>query len=62
MRTLLVSTLLLCLVASIYSQAVPDAPNAQQLQCINEASTAQALDIANDCANADISNVRNVYN
>ena len=57
MRTLLVAALLLSLVASIYSQAVPDAPTADQLQCITDASTAQALDIVNDCGNTDLADV-----
>ena len=61
MRTLLVAALLLSLVASIYSQAVP-VPTSEQLQCITDASTAQALDIANDCGSADLSNVRMYHN
>ena len=56
MRTLLVASLfLLSLVASIYSQAPP---TADQLQCITDASTAQALDIVNDCGSDDLSDVR----
>ena len=58
MKTLLVATLLLSLVASIYSQTVPDPPTQGQLQCITDASTAQALNILNDCGNADLSDVR----
>ena len=57
MKTLMVAALLLSLVANIYSQAVPDVPTADQLQCITDASTAQALDIARDCGNANFSNV-----
>ena len=59
MRTLLVAALLLSLVASIYSQAEP---TADQLQCITDASTAQALDILNDCGSADLSDVRMYHN
>ena len=58
MRTPLFAALLLSLVASIYSQQVPDSPTSDQLQCITDASTDQALDILSDCANADLSNVR----
>ena len=57
MRTPLVAALLLSVVASIHSQAVPDEPTSEQLQCITDASTAQALDIVNDCGNADFTDV-----
>ena len=58
MRTLLVAALLVSLVANVYSQQVPDPPTAEQLQCITDASTEQALDIVRDCGNADLTNVR----
>ena len=60
MRTLLVAVLLLSLVASIYSQQLPDPPSASQLQCIADESTSQAQGILNDCANVnfDPNNVR----
>ena len=54
MKTLLVVTLLLSLVVSIYSQ---DAPTQEQ-QCITDAISAQAQDIFNDCGDADLSDVR----
>ena len=57
MRTLLIAALLLSLVASIYSQAVP-VPTSEQLQCITDASSAQEADLANICGSADRSNVR----
>ena len=54
MRTLLVAVLLLSLVASIYSQAVP---TAEQAQCIADANAAQAADIVSDCGTASFTNV-----
>ena len=53
MKTLLVAALLLSLVASIYSQT--DA--AEQAQCISDETVAQAADIANDCAGANVADV-----
>ena len=40
------------------SQQFPDPPTADQLQCITDASTAQALDIVSDCDGVDLSDVR----
>ena len=51
MRILLVAALFLFLVASIYSQ---NPPTSDQLQCITDASTVQAQDIINDCANVNV--------
>ena len=51
MRILLVAALFLFLVASTYSQ---NPPTLDQLQCITDASTDQAQDIINDCANVNV--------
>ncbi len=37
-------------------------PTDVQLQCINDTSTAQALEITNDCENADLSDVSAKHN
>ena len=59
MRTLLVAALLLSLVASIYSQDTPDPPSAEQLMCITTANQEQLQSILDDCASADLTDVRN---
>ena len=51
MKTLMIAALLLFLVASIYSQT------ADQAMCITNASTTQAIDLARDCAGANIGDV-----
>ena len=61
MLIMLIFPPVVCGTTTTSSQQVPDPPTQDQVQCITDASTAQALDIASDCRSADLTDVRSYY-